>query len=236
MFTTHRMFGLSLLFLIPNFTSAQTIVVPNSLTNVPGNTANGIPFGLGFIRYQQVYSGNELNSQGGPVLINQIAFRPDESISVPFSATFTNLQVSLSTTSNAVDALSTTFANNTGADDQIVFQGSWSISSSATGTPTRQFDVILLLQSPFFYNPAFGNLLLDIRQNSNTSTSMFDADFTNGDATSRVFGSIGNATGSSDSLGLVTQFGFTAVPEPQSWALLLFVLSTAICYFRWRGH
>lgn len=219
-------------FVISCQVQAQTIVVPNSLTNVPGNTANGIPFGSGFFRYQQVYASSEFSSSGGLIIIHHIAFRPDESISVPFSASFPNLQVNLSTTSAAVDLLSTTFASNTGTDEQIVFQGTWSILSNATGSPTRLFDVVLTFQSSFLYNPAMGNLLLDIRQNSNVSTSMFDGEFTSGDGVSRMFGAIGNPTGSADSLGLVTQFGFTAVPEPRLWLLCVCIAVSGVS-LRW---
>jgi hypothetical protein len=123
--------GLLLIVAVDAISSAAgpnpiTVVVPNALASVEGTDNNGFPFWpLGAnppsMRYQQVYAASQfsaLSSAGES--ITQIAFRPDATSSV-FAAVVTSLQINLSTTSATPDSLSTTFANNVGANDKIVF-------------------------------------------------------------------------------------------------------------------
>jgi hypothetical protein len=65
---------------------------------------------------------------------------------------------------------------------------------------------LIPLTTPFWYNPAAGNLLLDVRNSGGGSSASFDAVSTTSDSVSRVFGSVTNVTGSTNSLGLVTEF------------------------------
>ena len=86
------------------------------------------------------------------------------------------------------------------------------------------------LSTPFLYNPALGNLLLDVRNFGGGSTTSFDAVFTSGDGVSRVYNSdVNSTTGSPDTLGLVT--GFIIVPEPGTAALLLVGGGTLLAWF-----
>jgi hypothetical protein len=144
-----------------------------------------------------------------------------------FLPSIANIRIDLSTTSIAPDALSTTFANNVGANDVTVFNGSLSLSSLFTGPAggPKAFDIVINLTTPFAYNPASGNLLLDVRDVSGASAAFFmDAQSTLGDSVSRAFtdnsGTVNDATGVTDTLGLVTQFTLTPVPEPGTMFLL----------------
>ena len=209
---------------------AATVVVPNGLASIEGNTNNGFPFnlelfGLSSQRYQQVFAASDFAFLSEPQLITQIAFRPDAEFGDPFSSTISNILINLSTTSVAPDGLSTTFANNVGADNTTVFSGQLSLSSADTGPATgpKDFDIVINLQNPFLYNPSLGNLLLDVKNFSGEPTTQFDAQFSEGDPVSRTFsltGNVNGSTGSIDSLGLVTQFTTapvsTPVPEPTS--------------------
>src|SRR5205823_7449983 len=86
-------------------------------------------------RSQQVYSSDQFASLTGPEYITQIAFRPSVFFSAgPFTATFSDIQVDLSTTLKTPDNLSLTFANNIGSDDTTVLHGPLAISSTATGS------------------------------------------------------------------------------------------------------
>jgi hypothetical protein len=56
--------------------------------------------------------------------------------------------------------LSTTFADNFGADVKLVFDGPLTISTTASETP-RKFDFAVEFQTPFEYDPSEGNLLIE---------------------------------------------------------------------------
>jgi hypothetical protein len=215
---------------------AAFVVVPGGQTSSEGNFNNGFPFnialfGLSTQRYQQVYNASDFTAAfgGKPELITQIAFRPAaDGSGGAFSSTLPNIQIDLSTTSVAADGLSTTYANNVGADDTVVHSGSLSLSSSFTdaGNGTKAFDIVITLTTPFLYDPSKGNLLLDVRNFGGGSTTQFDAEILTGDAVSRVFNTnVAGSDGTADSGGLVTQFGFgpaaaSAAPEPASLTLL----------------
>jgi hypothetical protein len=223
----------------PAHAITPTVVVPNGNAMVEGNSNNGYPFDLGQTglssqRYQQVYAASQFSGiPSGGGLITQIIFRPDAFSGGAFTSTLPDMQIDLSTTSAPDDGLSTTYANNVGADDTVVFaRGPLTLSSAFTGPPNgpKDFDIIITLTTPFFYNPANGNLLMDVRNFGGGSTTFFDAAFTTGDGSSRVFNSdVNSGTGSTDTEALIT--GFTIVPEPGSAALLLVGGGTLLGWF-----
>jgi len=213
---------------------AQIVVAPGANAAVEGNINNFFPFNIGdsanFDRYQQVYGASEFTSlPTGGLLITQIAFRPDAIGGAAFSSTLPNVQINLSTTSTAVDAMSDTFASNVGANDTVVFSGALSLSSAFTGPAggPKDFDILINLSTPFLYDPSAGNLLLDVRNFGGGTTTPFDAENTVGDGVSRVAtyaDGVNPATGDfRDSVGLVTRFTFApdigVVPEPGTLAL-----------------
>ena len=219
----------------PAHAIVPTIVVPNSASTTEGDINNSYPFnltafGLSSQRYQQVYAASQF---GGGGLITQIVFRPDATFGSAFMSTLPDIQIDLSTTSAADDGLSSTFANNVGADDTIVFaRGALTLSSAFTGPPDgpKDFDIIITLTTPFLYNPALGNLLLDVRNFGAGTTTVFDAVSPLGDGVSRVFNTdVNSGTGTPDSAGLVT--GFIIVPEPGTAALLLMGGGTLLAWF-----
>jgi len=221
------MLGCLLLLSSPNHSIAQNIVVPNSLANVEGNANNGFPFNIGDFnistqRYQQDYASNQFSAITGPTLITAISFRPDSSTGSAFNSTLTNIQINLSTTTIAPSGLSTTYASNIGGDDTQVYSGSLTLSSTNTGGPPRNFDIVITLQTPFLYDPALGNLLMDVRNFGGGITTQFNADSSDG-SIGRVWNTdVNSATGTINTSGngLVTQFTFAAVPEPTTWALI----------------
>jgi acid phosphatase len=209
------------------------IIVPNNLSTTQGNTGNLFPlFSSKPIRYQQVFAKSQFSRfAAGGDMINSIAFRA-HAPGVSFSGSVPQLQVRLSTTSKNPDALSSTFAGNIGADDTQVFSGplTVAINNSASPSAVNTFDIVITFTTPFHYNPATGNLLVDI-QNIQGGTEVppldQEIDATNawGDPVSRVY-NYGDAsavaagqtgtTAENDTVGLVTQFGTTtnAVPSP----------------------
>ncbi|HLK68447.1 MAG TPA: PEP-CTERM sorting domain-containing protein [Bryobacteraceae bacterium] len=201
--------------------------MPNSLATVEGNGENITPFDEAVpIRYQQVYAASQFGAGG---LITQIAFRPDGTDGHPFALTLPDMEIDLSTTQVAPDAMSATFADNVGPDNTVVYSGPLTLSSADTGPAggPKDFDIIITLMTPFLYNPASGNLLLDVKNFTGDPSGVmgpFDTENTNGDPISRLIGNQGDVTsptGVTDTEGLVTSFtvAATATPEPGTLAL-----------------
>jgi hypothetical protein len=216
--------------------SAGTIVSPGADASVEGGSNNGYPFDLSYfpgvstMRYQQVFNSSEFSAAGGPMLITAIAFRPDSVYGAAFSATLSSVQINLSTTSVNASTLGSTFANNVGANDTVVFNGPLSLSSAFTGHAggPKDFDIVITLTTPFVYNSASGNLLLDVRNFGGGYTTVFDSDASS-TATQRVWAeNVGDAAGINiGDTGLITQFRFTSVPEPQLVSLVGLALVAA---------
>lgn len=223
-----------LLFAVP--VQAVTIVAPNGYAAVEGNDANSFPFNNFTGRYQQAYAADQFDS--GLLSISEIAFRTDGG--QPSWASLLTFTVNLSTSVNPVGSLSATFADNIGADQTLVFDSGASAAFSGTdaaGAGPNAFDVILTLDTPFLYNPASGDLLLEVLMESNTNLlplngfSYLDSvESTNGlfdVGVQRLFNSGGdvNATEAPDpdlqGSGLVTRFTYEVVPEPGTGLLLM---------------
>jgi hypothetical protein len=212
-----------LLLLCGPLARADAIVVPNTVATAEGNDSNFGPFFDNSVRYQQVYSASQFPSSTGPLRITQIAFRPDGSVTDPtLIILFDSVQIDLSTTSSTPGTLSTVFANNVGADDATVFNSfvfAHATVAGPSGGPddfTVTFDI-----TPFTYDPSAGNLLLDVRafESGGGISAPFDAE-SNSPFTAHVdAASISATSGSPFAIGLVTQFQFTAVPEPSTLML-----------------
>jgi hypothetical protein len=221
-----------------------TVVVPNASATSEGNINNIYPFCLDCAiisipsqRYQQLYRASQFASIGSGGLITQIIFRPDAS-SGAFSSILPDIQINLSTTSALDDHLNSLFAANVGIDNTIVVpRGSLALSSAFTGPPggPMDFDIVINLATPFFYNPSLGNLLLDVRNFGGGATTAFDARDVLNDGVSRIYTLAGNVNSDmadrNDSFGLVT--GFTIIPEPRGPVLLL---AGGAILFIWLGR
>ena len=214
---------------------AADVVAPNTLLHQQGDTGNLLPIlSPNPIRYQQVIDhGQFATFAAGGEYITQIAFRV-HSPGIAFTANISSLQINLSTTSKAPDALSSTFATNVGADDTVVFpaasvQFSTSVASPADGP--QAFDLVITFPTPFHYDPSKGNLLVDIRNASGAThdppnDQEIDAVSTGGDSISRVYnlGDVNAATAGTtgsgfqmDTFGAVIHFVSspnTAIPTP----------------------
>jgi hypothetical protein len=223
-------------FFVPISAHSATIVVPASNTATEGNENSGFPFNLGplgfsSMRYQQLYAASEFSSlMPGGEFITQITFRPDAIYGAPFASNLKDIQINLSTTRAFTTTLSATFAANVGPNDTIVVpRGPLSLSSTDSGPAAgpKVFDIVINLAVPFFYNPAAGDLLLDVRNFSNQQpTAFFDSHNSPDSQTVRVFATdVTSATGTFDDFtrtGLVTRF--TTVPEANTTTLLLLFL------------
>lgn len=230
---------------------AQNVVVPGSATT-EGNDSTVSPLSgvsnmdVQTIRYQQVYNSSLFSSLTGPSYVTAISFRSDVS-GGPFTDTIANIQVDLSTTQAAADGLSTTFTNNVGANDKVVYSGPLTFSSSFTGPRDgpKSFDITVTLQTPFLFNPSQGNLLLDIHRNTLgfvTPGQLSNLDAVNSatDGVSSVYtynsGVASPTADFSSTKEVVTQFTFTPAPVPETSTTvslgLLLAFGTGVVAFK----
>jgi hypothetical protein len=167
------------------------LVIPTHYTTTEGLGGSSVL--IHDIRLQNVYSSAQFSSANA-VIIRELRFRPSAIFGSAFSATVADLQINLSTTDKAVDGLSATFADNVGADDTVVFNGSVDLSSAFTGPAggPKEFDIVIPLSTPFRYEPAQGNLLIDYRNRSGSTATFIDAGVNNG--ASRAFALGANST------------------------------------------
>lgn len=115
---------------------------------------------------------------------------------------------------------STKSVNNLDGSDPINNRGAFIGDFGSFALSGTSPALLALTGSTLTYDPALGNLLVDIDVAGGTGGSTyFNVDLT-GSVTSRaVFGSSNFA----DSAGLVTTFGTvgTALPEPATWAMMM---------------
>ena len=214
-----RVFGVSLL-LMSALTSASR---GGDITygNASLGEVNTYPFGGSYqtvweaTEYQQVYSGTQFGS--GVFAINSVSFFNGPNASALADGTYV---ISISTTSAAVGALDSNMGNNIGADNETFFSGSLPTSVAPGALLT------FTLATPFNFNPANGNLLLDFQISGVTSFSSPVFASQNGDfgtlSSRMVNGLASNTTG----WGLVTQFNFTgsSTPEPSTLTMAAIAL------------
>lgn len=213
---------------LPVTASASFIVAPNDLAAVEGNSNNCFPYTCGAQRYQQVFSASQFGGLSG--IVDKLYFRVDGG-GTSFSTTY-NLQIRLSNTSRTPVSLSTTFADNIGADETLVLSSAaYAVSGTGGSSGPNLFDVVFDLDNLFTYD-GVSNLLLDVTMFSGDAGVQFDS--TNRgigvDQMQRVWSNPGNPAATTGNIagdeGLVTAFEIaTAVPEPGSLALIAIALA-----------
>jgi len=202
---------LAVLALSARASFASTIVIGGT------GAANVFPFGANTYlgEYQQIYTSTAFSA---PMTITQIAF---ETAFPGFVITDT-FTLSLGTTAATPATPGSNYAANKRPDFTTVFSGI--VADPATGSGL--FDFIINLSSPFVYNPASGNLLLDVVIASDVVTPGGFTGFVFGPSPNvgRVFNVNGNGAATpGPNEGLLTQFsdtGVSTVPEPATLALL----------------
>jgi hypothetical protein len=194
----------------------------------PG-TGDCFPFGCAYNgEFQQVYTsgafaGTEPITITGLEFFNTALYDP-ELLGVTTGMNSGTWTISLSTTTADWNTLSSTFTSNIGADNTLVFSGDLSQSWAFGDT------LHIGLTTPFAYNPANGNLLMDVVA-SNTSKSLglifFDTNGYNGGSLdgNTIMGLVfikGDGPTIDHGYGLVTGFidVSSTVPEPTSLLLL----------------
>ena len=169
-------------------------------------------------RFQQFYLAADFIGplpNGG--YIKEIRFRTDKS-SGSLAAVLSGVEVNLSY-APGFGSISTTFEQNRGAQYTRVYSGDLSVPNAAPG----QFDVAIVLQTPFLYDPNAGNLMMDFIKGSTFNSGplpLLDVTLRTSH-TGILGGNRLNQTGNLAAGGYITQFTIEAVPEPASVALIL---------------
>ncbi len=195
---------------------AQVIVVPNAQATNDGNgSGTTVSGGPTSVRAMRIFDASQFAALSGPSLLTQFAWRPDKILgeSGPRSV---NLRIYASTTTRSVAGLSMTFADNLGADNTLVFNGTlnWTTANLPGPGNTREFDVVFLCTTPFLYNPAAGNLLLDTQLSGNGQSITLDT--VEGNPTAREIVNTTSSTAVTAAFVVpfvqVTQFTFEPLP------------------------
>jgi hypothetical protein len=195
---------------------SASVLLGSSITIGSDNAANDFPFsgpffGYAGTDYQEAYASTDFS---GPIEITGIDFfLGDDFTGTLYAGTYT---LSLSVITSDIGSLSSTDLSSNLGSDNTVFE-TVTLSGAAPSTLT-------FTGTPFTYNPADGNLLLDISVagGKGGSTAAYEDNNGVGTAIARYqnFG-----MGNGDGLGLVTEFdsnvGQATTPEPASLSLLL---------------
>src|ERR1022692_277409 len=203
---------LALLIAIPAMADVTVGLPPD-----PGS-GNCFPWGCAYnAEYQQVYAQGQFS---GTITIAGLEFYNTQVNNGSTSLPTGNWAISLSTTSYDVNTITGNWAANEGADNTAVWSGNinqaWTFGDTLTITFT----------TPFTYNPANGNLLMDVVGSGVSAPgggTFFDVN--SGGVTTRVFcysGVASNPGNPNTGYGLVTTFiaGTSTTPEPGTFMLL----------------
>ena len=227
-----------------------TIVVPGGSAGVEGAVNFGFPFNVGPFppasqRYQQLFRSDQFTQAPGRLRLSGVAFRPDASTGNAFVTTIQSAQINLSTTRAGLSGgLSLRFDENIGGDETLVHAGPLTLSSGFTGPAEgpKDFDIFVPFSQPFLYDPSAGNLLMDVRNFADSSTSQFDAYVSLLEPSGIRDVSVYSADVASpvglvaDATGLIARFTFEpAAPIPEPSSLFLLGAGIAACARSVRG-
>lgn len=230
---------LSLITDLANVAFADFVISPSA--NIPESQSGAdFPFLLSqsdapSARLQQIYGGQDFRLNPTlPVRITQLSFQPVLPQFSTIDVNLPNIAIRLSTTARAVDGLSNTFAENLGADETAVFSGPLHFFSDGSA----QFPVKISFQTPFVFDPTAGNLLVDYFNyqtlpNRSGGYGQLLAQVSSLDTTSNTDAINANAmSGGVGTLGLVTRFTVTPVPEPSTRVMLALAIGGFGLYCR----
>jgi PKD domain len=150
---------------------AQATIAPPNYANSEGNTSNAFPWNRGpnSMRIQFVHDSTTFTSQGtsGSIIIHRLRYRPDAGgVNESWGGgSWPNVRIDLATCPFDHLTPSPTFAQNRGADVVTVHQGPVVVTPGnglGQGQPLP-FYIDIPLARPFRYDPAQGDLLVDIQ-------------------------------------------------------------------------
>jgi len=108
-------------------------------------------------RCQNVYDAQDFVDHGanGPLTITRLRWRAADGVQNGGGASYQNVHVRLSSCPLDYAAVSSTFAQNRGADEVLCYSGVVTLQRATGGAPNAWI-VDLALQTPFVWNPTLG--------------------------------------------------------------------------------
>lgn len=146
--------------------SAQfNITIPNGYAAVEGSSSNAFPWGRGSagILMQSVYDSSHFTLQGitYPILITGLKWRPNTGVALVATNFPTPCSIRCSTSPVDWSTVTTTFANQRGADETLCFQGPVTFPAQPAVTGPTPFGISVPLTTPFLYDPNAGDLNIE---------------------------------------------------------------------------
>lgn len=164
---------------------------------------------------QTVYGHTQFGSS--PVTISAIDFFLGNT-SISNTQTYT---ITLSTSANPVGSLSSTFADNLGADAAVFYTG-------VPGAPAYPGTWVSFSGTDFLYDPSLGDLLVQITHplGDDRLYSSYDGGISDAQRVYTLTDGATTGTVNSPGYAMVARFtlnaaSVTAVPEPSTWAMML---------------
>lgn len=203
-------------------------VVPRFLETVEGSVENtgGDPFPNGW-RIQFIYSGSEFGDlPDSHRLINEMRWRPDSSTSAPVTST-EPWEIRVSTTQKSPNTISATYDENIDSPQTLVLSGEITQVTTNTGPAEgpREFDIVFPFDTPFRYDPAEGNLLVDIINLGPVDGTDFDLTPDLHAGTNGLGGGVGDPNGFTNPVApnvfrdQIVPAEFVFIPEPSGLVL-----------------
>jgi hypothetical protein len=210
-----------------------TIVSPGAYEDIegPDRSAGNFPEAA---RDQDIAHRSEFDALPvGGSWLTEIRRRPDGAVPVGAVSSFGRVQFSLSVTQVDPLDISSTFADNITGTPVEVYNAAWSstvINPNPPGAQTRPFDFRFPLETPYFYNPAEGNLLIDwiweMPGSGVNGLARFDLDASNAFPEKRNIWSgplgVDSPVSTDDRFTAIIEYVF--VPEPSSLTLFAMML------------
>lgn len=212
-----RIFAFAGLILASTFgwSATNQSIIPIGLETRNGNAADNIWFQDTTNDRWQLFASSAL-PWSGSVSITGLSFRVDEG-QAAMNTVVPRVEIRISTSPQTPATMSTLYSVNVGPDEALVFAHDNVAISSPGGAGPNAFGISFQFDQPFVYNPAAGSLFF--RFNTFGRTPFAEpVDLESGQTGAGYFAP-GIFT-TPVNLALVTEFEWTAVPEPSSMLLI----------------